>query len=188
MKTDEYDRPSPGPWAWALSEPYFLQVFGSDKHAICEVYLDDAPVEDYNRRQRCNAQLLSAAPDLLEALLPFTEDGRDLTDLPCHSGICRMNECGRCSKVLRARLAVIRAGGPEERSDMPEPRVNFVCDICGRPAIEASTDIIRTSGPGDLVPTYEPKPNSKRIRCKAHKEPSKTFDKDGNLINEEEED
>ena len=61
-------RHTPGPWETRLDEPYWLRVFGSDGHAIAKVYLDDAPVEDYNTRQEANARLIAAAPELLQAL------------------------------------------------------------------------------------------------------------------------
>lgn len=57
---------TPGPWIAEEEEPYYLTVRGG--HRIAEVYLDDAPVDDYNRVQRANARLIAAAPDLLELL------------------------------------------------------------------------------------------------------------------------
>jgi hypothetical protein len=37
-------------------------------HTICTVFIDDAPVHDFNATQRANARLIAAAPDLLDAL------------------------------------------------------------------------------------------------------------------------
>ena len=35
---------------------------------ICKLWLDDAPVPEYNAKQRNRARLIAAAPELLEAL------------------------------------------------------------------------------------------------------------------------
>lgn len=41
-----------------------------------------------------------------EALRTFAEPGRDLTEHQCHLGICSVEECMRCSRVLEARAAL----------------------------------------------------------------------------------
>jgi len=68
---------TPGPWNTDEKDhddPYQdIRVVGSRRN-ICLVWMDDAPVKDYNDEQQANARLIAAAPDLLEALksiLPF---------------------------------------------------------------------------------------------------------------------
>jgi hypothetical protein len=58
---------TPGPWTIAMDEPYDLRVVAGNR-GICEVWLDDAPVVDFNNEQHDNARLIAAAPDLLAAL------------------------------------------------------------------------------------------------------------------------
>lgn len=65
------EKHTPGPWATDESEhdmPYQDIRIHSGKRGICVVWLDDAPVHDYNAEQQANARLISVAPDLLEAL------------------------------------------------------------------------------------------------------------------------
>jgi hypothetical protein len=57
---------TPGPWKKVMDEPYDLRIKAGDR-GICEVWLDDAPVPDYNEEQQANASLIAAAPDLLTA-------------------------------------------------------------------------------------------------------------------------
>lgn len=61
---------TPGPWQVKHSddEPYGdIQIIGNGR-ALAKIWLDDAPVPDYNRQQKANAKLIAAAPKLLEAL------------------------------------------------------------------------------------------------------------------------
>lgn len=64
----------------------------------------------FREETAANARLISAAPDLAEVALAFAEVGVDLTDAACHRGLCAVEACGRCSKVLRARAALQKAG------------------------------------------------------------------------------
>lgn len=61
-----------GPWTTDEKEhdqPYLPIEIRSARHrTICTVWVDDAPVPDFNAEQRANARLLTAAPDLLGAL------------------------------------------------------------------------------------------------------------------------
>jgi hypothetical protein len=62
---------TPGPWQTDQAEhdaPYQDIRIHAGKGSICRVWIDDAPVHDYNAEQRANARLIAAAPELLEAL------------------------------------------------------------------------------------------------------------------------
>lgn len=60
---------TPGPWSTDEAEHdcpnQSIRIRGGGR-TIAEVWIDDAPVEDYNREQRANARLIAAAPDLYE--------------------------------------------------------------------------------------------------------------------------
>jgi DNA-directed RNA polymerase subunit RPC12/RpoP len=166
-----------------MKEPYTLHIVDADGDSIAEVFLDDAPVRDYNDMQEHNARLLAAAPDLLQALLPFTLGEADLTNSICHQGICSAEQCGRCSKILQAREAVRYAlsGQKEKRV----ARVEYVCDICGKPAVAATRDMRQVPSPeNDGTACWEPVEGSKRIRCAEHKEDSRSYDLEGKEIKE----
>jgi len=54
-------------------EPYQnIKVKAGNHHTVCTVWIDDAPVREFNSWQRANARLIAAAPDLLEALTALT--------------------------------------------------------------------------------------------------------------------
>lgn len=59
-----------GPWTVQPSEddPYGDIRIGRVNRSVCKVWLDDAPVEDYNREQRANAKLIAAAPEMLNLI------------------------------------------------------------------------------------------------------------------------
>lgn len=62
-----------GPWETdEIDHDDFYQdilVRSSNTHrTICRIWIDDAPVEDYNRTQWANAGLIASAPDLLNTL------------------------------------------------------------------------------------------------------------------------
>ena len=63
---------TPGPWATDEAdhdEPYQDIKIKAGKHrTVCTVWIDDAPVRDFNAEQDANARLIAAAPELLEAL------------------------------------------------------------------------------------------------------------------------
>jgi len=63
------EKHTPGPWVDDSSEhtePYCPIKIKGGHHTICTVYIDDAPVEDYNREQYANAALIASAPNLLK--------------------------------------------------------------------------------------------------------------------------
>lgn len=62
---------TPGPWT--TDEDDHDQKYQDIKikagyRSIATVWIDDAPVQDYNAEQRANVALITAAPDLLLAL------------------------------------------------------------------------------------------------------------------------
>lgn len=64
---------TPGPWETNEIDhdhPYQDIVIRNRKtrRTICKLWIDDAPVRDYNAEQELNAELIAAAPDLLDAL------------------------------------------------------------------------------------------------------------------------
>jgi hypothetical protein len=63
---------TPGLWTTdeaAHDAPYQdIKIKAGKHHTVCTVWIDDAPVRDFNAAQRANARLIAAAPDLLEKL------------------------------------------------------------------------------------------------------------------------
>ncbi len=64
--------PTPGPWtddSARHDDPYQeLRILGPSGYCICTLWMDDAPVDEWNRVQRANAALIKASPDLLAAM------------------------------------------------------------------------------------------------------------------------
>lgn len=61
---------TPEPWTTDEDEhdaPYQDIKIKAGYRTICTVWIDDAPVHDYNAEQRANARILKAAPNLLAA-------------------------------------------------------------------------------------------------------------------------
>ena len=62
----------PGPWATDESEHdcplQDIVIRDANGSSICKVFIDDAPVPDYNARQYANARLLRAAPEMAALL------------------------------------------------------------------------------------------------------------------------
>lgn len=62
----------PGPWVTDEAEhdcPHQdIVIRDADGSSICKVFIDDAPVPDYNARQYANARLLRAAPQMANLL------------------------------------------------------------------------------------------------------------------------
>jgi len=60
---------TPGPWTTNEADhdaPYQdIKIKASKHHTVCTVWIDDAPVHDFNALQEANARLIAAAPDLL---------------------------------------------------------------------------------------------------------------------------
>jgi len=69
---------TPGPWETDAAEhdsPYQnILVMHGQHRAVCTVWIDDAPVQDFNAEQRANARLIAAAPDLLAFAQEFLAD------------------------------------------------------------------------------------------------------------------
>lgn len=68
---------TPGPWTTDEKDhdaPYqSIRIRSAMHHTVCTVWIDDAPVHEFNAEQRTNARLIAAAPDLLEALQGIIE-------------------------------------------------------------------------------------------------------------------
>ncbi len=60
-----------GPWTAKSSDddPYGDIVISAGGHPLARLWLDDAPVEDFNAAQRANAKLIAASPDMKAALI-----------------------------------------------------------------------------------------------------------------------
>ena len=63
---------TPGPWTTDEDDhdaPHQNIKVKAGKHrTVCTVWIDDAPVRDFNAEQQANARLIAAAPELLEYL------------------------------------------------------------------------------------------------------------------------
>lgn len=63
---------TPGPWTTDEQEHHEphqdIKIKANKHHTVCTLWIDDAPVRDFNSAQKANARLIAAAPDLLEAL------------------------------------------------------------------------------------------------------------------------
>ena len=63
---------TPGPWATDEDDhdaPYQdIKINAGNRFTVCTVWIDDAPVREFNAEQQANARLIAAAPELLEAL------------------------------------------------------------------------------------------------------------------------
>lgn len=63
---------TPGPWTTDHKDhdaPHQdIKIKAGNHHTICTVWIDDAPVRDFNAMQEANARLIAAAPELLETL------------------------------------------------------------------------------------------------------------------------
>jgi len=72
LDLERFEGATPGPWRVQPpdDEPYGdIIVERADYHRrICRLWLDDAPVRDYNEAQYKNARLIAAAPQLLAEL------------------------------------------------------------------------------------------------------------------------
>lgn len=90
---------TPGPWATDEDDhdaPYQdIKIEAGKHHTICTVWIDDAPVRDFNAEQQANARLIAAAPELLEFVKEWL--GRQGTD--------------ENYMVAKARAAIAKATG-----------------------------------------------------------------------------
>lgn len=90
---------TPGPWETNVDEhdaPYLPVEIKAGRHrSVCTLWIDDAPVPDYNREQYSNAALIvamrNALPELLRALewQPIEtapKDGTEIVGLDASTG------------------------------------------------------------------------------------------------------
>ena len=112
---------TPGPWGTDRSEhdhPYQDIVVRAGTRTICRVWIDDAPVHDYNAAQLANASLIAAAPDLLEVLQEICDCPQwvDEATVP-KSGIeaapqqVVLNMSVALMRMRKARAAIAKATG-----------------------------------------------------------------------------
>lgn len=91
---------TPGPWRTdhhEHNEPHQnIRIKGSYR-TVCTVWIDDAPVPDYNAEQESNARLIAAAPELLEALKAAIDCGM----VPVSSA----SEGGAAAHSIQVRVA-----------------------------------------------------------------------------------
>lgn len=67
---------TPGNWTDDCrehDEPYQPIKIKGGRHTVCSVWMDDAPVHDFNAMQRANARRIARLPDLEEAFLEAVE-------------------------------------------------------------------------------------------------------------------
>lgn len=106
---------TPGPWITNEADhdaPYQdIKIKAGKHHTVCTVWIDDAPVHDFNALQEANARLIAAAPDLLEAAKQVlawyeAEDGHSKVDFYERVEMCRKSEAA-------IRAAIAKAEGTE---------------------------------------------------------------------------
>lgn len=70
---------SPAPWTTDKADhdqPYLpIKIKSGKHHTICTIWIDDAPVRDFNNEQEANARLILAAPELLNLLIEARDKG-----------------------------------------------------------------------------------------------------------------
>jgi hypothetical protein len=83
---------TPGPWTtdWAEHDaPYQDVRIGTKLRNVCLVWMDDAPVRDYNEQQTVSAAYIAAcSPDVLLSLLDALER-KDAAIKKCYSEVIR---------------------------------------------------------------------------------------------------
>lgn len=103
-------RHTPGPWTTDEAEhdsPHQSIRIGSVMHhTVCTVWIDDAPVHEFNAKQQANARLIAAAPELLKALIEIANDYADRFDLDDPS-----TNPGIKSSIKEAHAAIAKATG-----------------------------------------------------------------------------
>ncbi|MFW9595020.1 MAG: hypothetical protein ACMV1D_05935, partial [Macromonas sp.] len=66
-----------GPWATDEADhdaPHQnIKVKAGKHHTVCTVWIDDAPVRDFNAEQQANAHLIAAAPDLMAVVVAYID-------------------------------------------------------------------------------------------------------------------
>lgn len=99
---------TPGPWVTDEVDhdaPYEnIKIKAGNHHTVCTVWIDDAPVHDFNAMQYANARLIAAAPELLEAL-------------KLCASVCAghtMHKDGLVKALEAARAAIAKATGEQQ--------------------------------------------------------------------------
>jgi hypothetical protein len=82
MKTAEEFKGTNG--EWKIQEPYNTFVYGSDGKLICQIKYDP-----FSEESIANAQLIAAAPVLLEALLSLMDGVANLPPLVAIEGVLK---------------------------------------------------------------------------------------------------
>src|SRR5688572_3623792 len=98
---DQMIKHTPGPWGTNEHEhdaPYQDIKIKAENHSIATLWIDDAPVHDYNREQHANARLIVAAPDLLKA---------------CENALILLDPWSFPALYLQIKKAVAKATGEE---------------------------------------------------------------------------
>lgn len=90
---------TPGPWQTdeaAHDAPYQNIRVTANGRSVCTVWIDDAPVPDFNAGQEANARLIAAAPELLAA---------------CKLAFDQTCSVGRPKDWEQLRAAIVKATG-----------------------------------------------------------------------------
>jgi hypothetical protein len=70
------DAGTPGPWTddkKTHDQPYLSIKIGKKFHTVCTIWIDDAPVEDFNSEQEVNARRIARVPDMESRILADAE-------------------------------------------------------------------------------------------------------------------
>lgn len=117
---------TPGIWGCVSHTVYALNEKGTNRFTA-HVERGFGWATDKNRHPtsrdelEANAEVMAAAPDLVEALeglipnLDEKEFRRAMEHAQCHAGVCRIDKCARCGRHLKAIRALAKAYG--ESSD-----------------------------------------------------------------------
>lgn len=100
---------SPGPWHQGTRGPNGCPIIGDAKHTmVCMLAHTDKQPEQRERAE-ANAQLIAAAPELLEALKGIVEEyDRDLSDRTIEEDCAAIE-----ARYRRAREVIAKATGKE---------------------------------------------------------------------------
>lgn len=97
---------TPGPWDTDCAEhdcPYQDLKILAGTRSICTVWIDDAPVHDFNAEQEANARVIVAAPTMLTAIEHFEAWWQEV-------GQVSFNGAPACVFALREAAAKARGG------------------------------------------------------------------------------
>ena len=101
---------TPGPWKVGARHPG--RIIAPESHTIIAYTTEDDEMP--REHEAANAQLIAAAPEMLEALEETAQFlARPSDDAPCHVGITTKEKCGRCSRAARVFAAIAKARGAQ---------------------------------------------------------------------------